>query len=148
VSYDFKEDAGLTRPGNDSDLRSLKKTFQEYRKCKYFELLSPTKKELLDNLEDEQKLRKQFDLQGKFASSNNVIVKTTCYFLVMLENDPDNVLFVFILSHGESNGVILTDHKDEGGEKLETFTTTEILTRLKRVKIFKDNLKMVVFGVR
>jgi len=52
------------------------------------------------------------------------------------------------LSHGEANGVILTDHKVEGSENYETFTTTDVLSRLKKLQLFKDSLKIVVFGVR
>jgi len=66
------------------------------------------------------------------------------------------VLVVFVLSHGDKNGVILTDHKRDNRElgnssrslEFETFTTTEVLTRIQNLRIFKESLKLIFFGVR
>jgi len=63
VNYGFEGDAEMNRPGNQWDLLNLRKTFETFRSCNYVELSSLPKKDLLDNLEDEQKLREQINLE-------------------------------------------------------------------------------------
>jgi len=59
------------------------------------------------------------------------------------------MFIVFILSHGDENGKILTDKKiqTEGREGYESFTTESVFEALKENACLKDALKLVFFGV-
>jgi len=173
--FQFEKHKDDARLGNEKDVRRLKSTFTEKRNCKFLELASPTRRELLDKLENEADLCRDFQLQeGKMQ---NLSTHTVIIYNLIADDEP-SVLMVFIMSHGDRNGVIYTDHllvnsdghstntttgsseSDAGCFSVpststaseetpcyETFTTTEVLTRLKNLRRFESSLKMVFFGV-
>jgi len=57
------------------------------------------------------------------------------------------LFILFILSHGDADGKIMTDHKLEGTEDYETFTTASVFEALNRNKRLNDALKLVFLGV-
>jgi len=171
--FQFENKEG-ERLGNEKDVRRLKSTFTENRKSKFLELASPTRQELLDKLENEADLCRDFKLQES-KTKNNLSTHSVIIYNLIADDEP-SVLMVFIMSHGDRNGVIFTDHlvnydgysrnttgsseSDAGGFSVpsastaseetpcyETFTTTEVLTRLKKLHRFESSLKMVFFGV-
>jgi hypothetical protein len=56
------------------------------------------------------------------------------------------MLILFVLSHGESNGVIWTDTKSGNPTaQFETFTTVQVLAKLAN---WEQCLKLIFFAVR
>jgi len=58
--YQFDGKGDLSRAGNGEDVFELKTTFSTNRTCNFVDLASPTKKELLEILQDDQQLCQQF----------------------------------------------------------------------------------------
>jgi len=65
-------------------------------------------------------------------------------FSIILDEVP-TLFLLFILSHGEKNGVILTDTKNS--DEFESFTTQQVCESLKQNKHLKNCLKVTFFGV-
>ncbi|XP_059488485.1 uncharacterized protein LOC132204174 isoform X2 [Neocloeon triangulifer] len=122
-SYDFKDDPGWIRDGNDVDLRNLEESLMNKRKCLYQSLKSKNKRDLFQLLSNPSEIFQLFNIK-----------------------EAPSVLLLFILSHGDENGLIYTDHKVD--TKYETFTTKEVIDMLKSHKDLEKCLKIIVFGVK
>ncbi|XP_059489715.1 uncharacterized protein LOC132204878 [Neocloeon triangulifer] len=120
-SYDFKDDPGWIRDGNDVDLRNLEESFKNKRKCSYQSLKSKNKRDLFQLLSNQSEI-----------------------FQLLNITEAPSVLLLFILSHGDENGLIYTDHKVDTA--YETFTTKEVIDKLKSHKDLEKCLKIIVFG--
>ncbi|XP_065346470.1 uncharacterized protein LOC135943735, partial [Cloeon dipterum] len=120
VHYDFKN-TDRFRKCDKPDLDNLRTTFRENRNCNMRELSSPNKMILLKLLSDQEMLL-------RFFRSKDV---------------PD--LFVlFVLSHGNENGTIFTDHKESN--EFVSFTTDDVFASLKKLTAFEKCLKLINFG--
>ncbi|XP_059474383.1 uncharacterized protein LOC132196030 [Neocloeon triangulifer] len=107
--YDFKEGKDdWPRKGNDKDVENLRKTFAENRKCRFRDLPSPKKEDLLALLADEKKLK-------KFFASEDV--------------EPSMFIFI-ILSHGGPKGKIYTD--EIISNVYDSFNTKELFAKLEK----------------
>ncbi|CAB3366512.1 Hypothetical predicted protein [Cloeon dipterum] len=122
IDYKFEKDINHIRYGCEKDRENLRETFYVRRNCRFCQLLSPRKEDLLQLISNEDNLLQLFDSQT-----------------------PPSVFILFILSHGKRNGIIATDHKNESG-KYVSFSTTEILDSLKELNSFKDSLKLIFFA--
>ncbi|XP_059471144.1 uncharacterized protein LOC132194090 [Neocloeon triangulifer] len=122
ASYEFKFDDVLRRDGNEIDIAKLRNSFEENRKCKFKSLVSPTVEDLLAILSDEEKLKREFNIA-----------------------EIPSVFFLFILSHGEENNIILTDHKDENDEYI-LFKTTQVTEAIKQTPNLWKQLNVIFFG--
>ncbi|XP_059480484.1 uncharacterized protein LOC132199609 [Neocloeon triangulifer] len=120
VHYQFEGDAANERVGNEVDLKRLADTFEAKRNCRFRAVRSPEKIDLLELLDDKNKLLHLFDL-----------------------NEEPSVFLLFILSHGTRNGKIFTDHKDKVTGEYEQFTSVQVIESLKALK---NSLKVVFFG--
>jgi hypothetical protein len=80
------------------------------------------------------------------------------FFFAILDEgftcEPPELFFLFVLSHGESGGIILTDHlKPKLAEQkhfvlaLETYRTCDIWNSLVDLQILKSCLKVLFFAV-
>ncbi|XP_065334519.1 uncharacterized protein LOC135935869 [Cloeon dipterum] len=151
VHYDFKDaktqlqeltqleiKKDLIRDGDDTDVKNLDETFRKNRKCNFRSILSPEKGELLQLLSDREKLLQEFGC-----------------------SDVPSVFVLYILSHGDRDGVILTDYVKDDVRKIvderrdgqlnvselfASFTTTDVLKSLKKLTGFDECLKFINFG--
>ncbi|XP_059477473.1 uncharacterized protein LOC132197893 [Neocloeon triangulifer] len=122
VHFDFKEgEDDWHRRGDEKDVENLRVAFETNRKCGFREKLSPTKKELLDLLQDEQEIKRLFESD---------------------DLEPD-LFFLIILSHGAENGIIFTDRSSQTN-KYETFTTKEVFDSIG--SLFPKCLKFALIG--
>jgi hypothetical protein len=62
-------------------------------------------------------------------------------------SDTPTLFILFILSHGDADGKIMTDTKTPGKENYESFTTEAVVRALKSNKLLENTLKLVFFGV-
>ncbi|XP_059476775.1 uncharacterized protein LOC132197480 isoform X2 [Neocloeon triangulifer] len=121
VHYRFEEIPSMCRTEADAaDIKNLRKTFAENRKCKFQEI-SDNKERLLALLKNEEELLKIFDSDA-----------------------PPSVFILFVLSHGKCDGVIFIN--ENNSKKLEECKTSEIFDCLKEVKGFSACQKFVFFG--
>ncbi|CAB3387199.1 Hypothetical predicted protein [Cloeon dipterum] len=126
VHYDFKNarDKNLFRDGDAKDVIHLQTTFEENRKCNFRSLLSPKREELLELLSGMDSLLRFFG-----------------------SKDVPSVFVFYILSHGNRDGKIYTDHyESEDSKEFVSFTTTDIFDSLKNLKLFDDCLKLINLG--
>ncbi|XP_059474430.1 uncharacterized protein LOC132196058 isoform X2 [Neocloeon triangulifer] len=122
VHYDFKGCAGdWPRPGNNKDVENLRETFGEKRSCRFREWSSPRKEDFLTLLANENKLKRYF------AS----------------EDDAPSVFVLYVLSHGDEDGVIYTDTPYYLNQ-YETFNTKDVFDSLEHV--FSKSLKFIFLG--
>ncbi|XP_059488527.1 uncharacterized protein LOC132204199 isoform X4 [Neocloeon triangulifer] len=126
VHYEFRnaKNKDNIRGGDERDVKSLRRSFETNRNCKFIDWSSPKREELLYLLSDQDLLLKLFGA----------------------EDSPPSVFFLFILSHGCENGEICTDHAesfDGKVEKFQTFTTTELFAALKKLRKFENCLKFI-----
>ncbi|XP_065334647.1 uncharacterized protein LOC135935944 [Cloeon dipterum] len=126
VHYNFEntKDESWIREGDAQDVVNLKQTFEEKRNCNFRSILSPEKGKLLQLLANQEELLKLF----------------CC-------SDVPSVFVLYILSHGDIDGKIFTDHSQNDDPKdFICFTTTEIFESLKKLTGFEDCLKLINFG--
>ncbi|XP_065334642.1 uncharacterized protein LOC135935939 [Cloeon dipterum] len=127
VHYNFEntKDESWIREGDAQDVENLEKTFRVTRNCKFRSILSPEKGKLLKLLSDQKELLQLFG-----------------------SSDVPSVFVLYILSHGDIDGKIFTDHSQNDDPKdFICFTTTEIFESLKMLTGFEDCLKLINFGV-
>ncbi|XP_065349814.1 uncharacterized protein LOC135945834 [Cloeon dipterum] len=124
VHYDFKNDPQWRRVGDSKDVKKLKTFYRTNRNCNFRELSSPSKEDLLDLLSDQEKLL-------HFFSST----------------DSPDVFAIFVLSHGNENGLIYTDtYSTEDRNKLVHFTTDDVFESIQNLSSFDKCLKLINFG--
>ncbi|CAB3374665.1 Hypothetical predicted protein [Cloeon dipterum] len=122
--YEFKNDSQRRRVGDSKDVKKLKTFFRTNRNCNFRELSSPSKEDLLELLSDKEKLL-------HFFSSTDL---------------PD-VFTIFVLSHGNENGLIYTDiYSTEDQNKLVHFTTDDVFDSIQKISGFDKCLKLINFG--
>ncbi|CAB3376638.1 Hypothetical predicted protein [Cloeon dipterum] len=121
IHYEFENNPEYFRNGDACDVKRLKTFFGENRNCNFRNFRSPHKKTLLQLLGDREKLLQFFNSQ----------------------DDVPSVFVLFILSHGDENGTILTDHFKRNTNEYECFTTDEVFDSLQRLE---HCLKVVNFG--
>ncbi|XP_059474735.1 uncharacterized protein LOC132196240 isoform X2 [Neocloeon triangulifer] len=119
--YSFEGGAGTwPRKGNKKDVKNLRKTFAGNRKCRFRDLPSPKKEDLLALLADEQKLKRFF-----------------------ASEDAEPSVFIFIiLSHGGSEGKIYTD--EIISNVYDSFNTKQLFAKLE--KTFANSLRLLFLG--
>ncbi|XP_059474055.1 uncharacterized protein LOC132195835 [Neocloeon triangulifer] len=120
VSYEFN--ATMKRKGNEVDLVNLRKSFKDRRKCQYKELESPTAEFFLEILKNEEVFLKLFEISSV-----------------------PSAFFLFILSHGTENNVIVTNFKDQNGE-YKCFLTTQVVEAIKKSPNLREQLNVIFFG--
>ncbi|XP_059474193.1 uncharacterized protein LOC132195913 isoform X2 [Neocloeon triangulifer] len=120
--YDFKDgEDDWPRTGNDKDVANLRKTFAVNRNCRFRDLPSPKKEDLLALLADGQLLKKFF-----------------------ASEEPSVFIFI-ILSHGGSEGKIYTDENIGPGPKdYDSFNTKQLFGKLE--KTFANSLRLIFLG--
>ncbi|XP_065334532.1 uncharacterized protein LOC135935876 [Cloeon dipterum] len=151
VHYDFKDaktqlqeltqleiKKDLIRDGDDTDVKNLDETFGKNRNCNFRSILSPEKGKLLQFLSDREKLLQEFGC-----------------------SDVPSVFVLYILSHGDRDGLILTDYVKDDVRKIVderrdghlhlselfvSFTTTDVFESLKNLTGFDECLKLINFG--
>ncbi|CAB3385435.1 Hypothetical predicted protein [Cloeon dipterum] len=126
VHYNFENtnDESWIREGDAEDVENLKNTYKVNRKCNFHDELSPEKGKLLKLLSNQEELLEKFGC-----------------------TDVPSVFVLYILSHGDSDGKIFTDHyQNEDPNDFICFTTTEIFESLKMLTGFEDCLKLINFG--
>ncbi|XP_065336219.1 uncharacterized protein LOC135937067 [Cloeon dipterum] len=126
VHYNFEKtkDESWIRKGDAQDVENLEKTFRVNRNCNFRSILSPEKEELLQLLSNQKELLKLFGCP-----------------------DVPSVFVLYILSHGDTDGKIFTDHYQKEDQKdFICFTTTEIFESLKKLTAFEECLKFINFG--
>jgi hypothetical protein len=77
-------------------------------------------------------------------------------FLLSGEVTKPNLFIIFVLTHGDIDGLLLTDQPKEPTKNLknlssadvQTYTVTEIWKGLKGLSFFNDCLFLMVLGVR
>ncbi|XP_065337614.1 uncharacterized protein LOC135938045 [Cloeon dipterum] len=100
-------------------------TFKGNRKCNFRSILSPKREALLGLLSDQEQLLRLFSS----------------------EDDVPSVFVLYILSFGNIDGKICTDHyESEDSDKFISFSTTDIFDSLKNLTLFDTCLKIVNFG--
>ncbi|XP_059474675.1 uncharacterized protein LOC132196201 isoform X2 [Neocloeon triangulifer] len=119
--YSFEGGVGTwPRPGNDEDVQNLKNTFDLNRNCRFRDLPSPKKEDLLALLANEQKLKRFF-----------------------ASEDAEPSVFIFIiLSHGGSEGKIYTD--EIISNVYDSFNTKQLFAKLE--KTFANSLRLLFLG--
>ncbi|XP_059488664.1 uncharacterized protein LOC132204279 [Neocloeon triangulifer] len=123
ASFQFDEDKKLKRTGNEADVKNLKNSFHINRKCRFIHLKSPKLHDLFKFISSQEELSKNFKIEG-----------------------PPSVFAMFILSHGEENGIIWTDHIDVGSKKYEKFTTQKVTEYIRALPDWNKTLKIMIFG--
>ncbi|CAB3379975.1 Hypothetical predicted protein [Cloeon dipterum] len=126
VHYNFEnaKNKNLHRKGDAQDVKNLERTFRVNRNCNFRSILSPEKGQLLQLLADKE------ELLTLFGSS-----------------EVPSVFVLYILSHGDRDGIIFTDHyQNEHSDEFIFFTTTEIFNSLKMLTGFEECLKFINFG--
>ncbi|CAB3379766.1 Hypothetical predicted protein [Cloeon dipterum] len=129
IHHDFEntEDA---RAGNEIDVSKLCSTFTK-RNCRFRDLKSKTKDEILSYLESGEKLFALFE-----ENNEN-------------ESNPD-MLMIFILSHGSTGGTIFTDNLVEEpkdpDQPFEEYHTHDVWNGLMAMPRLQDCIKLIFFG--
>ncbi|CAB3377137.1 Hypothetical predicted protein [Cloeon dipterum] len=126
VHYNFEnaKNKNLIRKGDAQDVNNLERTFRVNRNCNFRSISSPEKGQLLHFLANQEELLRLFG-----------------------SSEVPSVFVLYILSHGDRDGIIFTDHyQNEHSDELIFFTTTEIFESLKRLTGFEECLKFINFG--
>ncbi|XP_059473664.1 uncharacterized protein LOC132195582 [Neocloeon triangulifer] len=137
IHYAFKgHENNMERLGNEADVENLRSTFLR-RGCLFCEKGSLKKQELQEFFKDDLALKKFFLESAE-----------TKFEVVGTEKAPD-VLFLFILSHGDENGEIYTEEKIkilDGKPLYQSFNIEFIFGKLKEMSFLKDCLISVFLG--
>lgn len=65
VLDDVNEGADIFRAGDAEDVQNLRKTYEENRKCRFREWISPTREDILDLLSSKDKLLTSFGFKSE-----------------------------------------------------------------------------------
>jgi hypothetical protein len=153
VHNDFLQVEGYERRGDDVDVRNLRRVFQSERHCKFAELANCSKAKIIETISSEDKLLQLFqqEIGCRFQQ------KHVNQWLNLCAGDvgPPELFYIFILSHGESGGKILTDHLDPSLRNdasivvlpLETYTTSDVWDSLADLHYFRTSTKLLFFAV-
>ncbi|XP_059489223.1 uncharacterized protein LOC132204619 [Neocloeon triangulifer] len=123
VHYDFKSSKFWHRVGDNRDVENLRETFAVNRNCKFRDMLSPKKEDLITLLGSEQKIMR---------------------FFACTEMEPSVFIFV-ILSHGGPDGKIFTDTLlSSKSNDFDSFKTKDLFKAMN--KTFQKSMKFLFYG--
>ncbi|XP_065336569.1 uncharacterized protein LOC135937349 [Cloeon dipterum] len=92
-------------------------------------------------------IRPQGDRRLKDQRSEVVTAMEETLEDIVEKDDVPSVFVLYILSHGNIDGEIFTDHyESEDSDKFISFSTTDIFDSLKNLTLFEDCLKIINFG--
>ncbi|CAB3367939.1 Hypothetical predicted protein [Cloeon dipterum] len=130
IHYNFSREGfefSFPRSGDAEDVERLRNTFKKKRNCSFYEILSPTKDEFFELISNEEKLLQLF----RGGSDLNCVPQ---------------IFILFILSHGNSDGIIYTDHFQPNSKELVHFYRHEVFQKLASLINFNNCLKFINFG--
>jgi hypothetical protein len=158
VHNDFSDKGEWERLGNEVDVKNLRRVFEKRPNCKFAELKNCGKEEILRALRSDEQLTNLFHPDSTCTISFWPWHRSLTQFLIPFSGDAlqcsPEALFFFILSHGQSAGVILTDKFKQDEESMspeasnfETYTVKDIFNSLTASDLLKQSLKILLIGV-
>jgi hypothetical protein len=140
VHNDFEGISNYERKGNDADVQNINRVFATRPNATIRELKKCGSQEILTTIRE--KLNILFD-QPNGEIKVRIIKKKV--LIIILDIVPE-VFLLFILSHGEELGVILTDHRRDNGS-FDSYTTIELFDSLNECDSIKKAPKLLFLGV-
>jgi hypothetical protein len=168
VHNDHATKTSLKRPGNESDVRNLRRVFTQRRNCKLVELKNCGSDRILQVLKNQSELCKLFQgekiwhdnfFQIKFAAV--LWINCTCLLanegkLLFIDDatlaDPPELFYFFFLAHGyrkKYGEMILADENEHGSnaEGCSSYATREVWEALSTIQIIAEIPKILFFAV-
>jgi hypothetical protein len=157
VHNSFKGVANYERIGNDFDVSNLRRAFSTQRQCRFAELADCCSADILRALSEEQRFVQLFHPEDDCKSKE--------FRYMQLNYSPENfietideplccqpeVLLLFVLTHGEKGGVILSDHLlqgcDQGNPKFDSYTTQNLWNGLSSLEVLHQIPKVMFLAV-
>jgi hypothetical protein len=156
IHNDFLQVEGYERHGDDVDVKNLKRVFQTDRNCKFAELANCNKTQIIETLSNEEKLVQLYHPEN---DCKYLVKYTFSLYKLVSHEDEDKfckpeLLYLFVLSHGEAGGKILTDHfkitttqQKNFVFALETYTTSDVWNGLSSLDLLNSCTKLLFFAV-
>jgi hypothetical protein len=132
VHNSFKGVPNYERHGNEADVRNLRKVFSQDRNCRYAELANCASAEIVQTLGQWDKL---LDLFTQSDEERHLRPSIFC---------------LFILSHGESGGIILTNHLADNSKRskiFDSYSTSDVWEALASIYELQDCPKILFLAV-
>jgi hypothetical protein len=133
VHNSFKGVPNYERQGNEADVRNLQKVFSQDRRCRYAELANCASAEIVQTLGQWEKL---LDLFTQLDEERNLRPSIFC---------------LFILSHGKSGGIILTDHLVYSSlardSNFDSYSTSDVWEALASISELQNCPKILFLAV-
>lgn len=133
VHNNFKGVPNYERRGNEADVKNLRKVFSQDRNCRFAELENHGSSEIVQTLSRWDKLLELFT----HLDESHLRPLIFC---------------VIILSHGDSGGIILTDHTLVDAEtednKFDSYLTSDVWNALASIDMLRDCPKILFFAVK
>jgi Caspase domain len=127
VHNSFKGVPNYERHGNEADVRNLQKVFSQDRRCRYAELANCASAEILQTLGQWDKLL------DHFTQSDDE------------RNLRPSIFCLFILSHGESGGIVLTNHLVDSN--FDSYSTSDVWEALASISELQNCPKILFLAV-
>lgn len=133
VHDSFKGVPNYERQGNEADVRNLWKVFSQDRRCRYAELANCASAEIVQTLGQWDKL---LDLFTQSDDERHLRPSIFC---------------LFILSHGESGGIILTNHLVDRSKardsNFDSYSTSDVWEALASIYELQNCPKILFLAV-